>query len=404
MTPALIVLGAGEEQVVLFREARRRGLPTIAVDMRADRPGIALADRFLQLSTTDHQAIAEALAGEEIAGVVSTAADTCLDSWHHLSEHFATPWRYPASAASVSMDKSAFHALAASVGVPVYRWAQSHDLAHLATTAAGFGLPLVVKPTDASGCRGVLRVDDLSELDAALHNAAVNSPSGQVIVEELVRGKDYTVNVFLAGGELALALITEKHIVPGPRFLIGGHVAPADLDPGVETALLADAHALCLAMGLTDGPANFDVIVAPDGTRYILEVGARMSGNGFPRLAHAVAGVDCVEALVSLAIGEPVELRRDRSEVARLHVLTSPLEEPGELVSVGDLSEVAKLPGVSDVDVFAAPGDVVQPFTEAGRKLGWLVVHAPTRAELEENLNGALEVLDLVVAPATVPV
>ncbi|GAA3065140.1 ATP-grasp domain-containing protein [Actinokineospora globicatena] len=402
MTPALLVLGAGEEQVVLYREARRRGLPTIAVDMRADRPGIALADRFLKLSTTDHEAIAEALVGQEIAGVVSTAADTCLESWHRLSEHFATPWRYPASAAAVSMDKSAFHALAASVGVPVYQWAQSHDLADLATSASGFGLPVVVKPTDASGCRGVLRVDEPSELDAALHNAAVNSPSGQVIVEKLLLGKDYTVNTFLHRGELAFALITEKHIVPGPRFLIGGHVAPADLDPVVEKALLADAHALCLAMGLTDGPANFDVIVADDGTRYVLEVGARMSGNGFPRLAHAVAGVDCVQALVSLAIGEPVELASDRSEVARLQVLTSPLEVEGELQSVGDLTAVRALPGVSDADVFATPGDVVLPFTEAGRKLGWLVVHAPTRAELDEVLATATTALNLVVTPATV--
>ncbi|GLW89267.1 ATP-grasp domain-containing protein [Actinokineospora globicatena] len=402
MTPALLVLGAGEEQVVLYREARRRGLPTIAVDMRADRPGIALADRFLKLSTTDHEAIAEALVGQEIAGVVSTAADTCLESWHRLSEHFGTPWRYPASAAAVSMDKSAFHALAASVGVPVYQWAQSHDLADLATSASGFGLPVVVKPTDASGCRGVLRVDEPSELDAALHNAAVNSPSGQVIVEKLLLGKDYTVNTFLHRGELAFALITEKHIVPGPRFLIGGHVAPADLDPVVEKALLADAHALCLAMGLTDGPANFDVIVADDGTRYVLEVGARMSGNGFPRLAHAVAGVDCVQALVSLAIGEPVELASDRSEVARLQVLTSPLEVEGELQSVGDLTAVRALPGVSDADVFATPGDVVLPFTEAGRKLGWLVVHAPTRAELDEVLATATTALNLVVTPATV--
>ncbi|WP_026422028.1 ATP-grasp domain-containing protein [Actinokineospora inagensis] len=404
MSPSLLVLGAGEEQVVLYREARRRGLRTIAVDMRADRPGIELADRFLQLSTTDHTAIIDALAGEDISGVVSTAADTCLESWYHLSRHFDTPWQFPELAAAVSMDKSAFHALASSVGVPVYRWAQSHELSDLAAAAKGFGLPLVVKPTDASGCRGVLRVDELSELDAALHNAAVNSPSGQVIVEELLQGTDYTVNVFIRNGDLAFALITEKQIVPGPRFLIGGHTAPAALDPATETALLADAHTLCLAMGLTDGPANFDVIVAADGTRYILEVGARMSGNGFPRLAHAVAGVDCVQALVDLAIGTPFTLTPTHSAQAHLHVITSPLPVPGELTSHAPLAAIRALPGVTDADLFAAPGDLVHPFTEAGRKLGWLVVHAPTRPALAVALTNALAALDLQVTPAIVPV
>ncbi|WP_018684940.1 ATP-grasp domain-containing protein [Actinokineospora enzanensis] len=404
MTPVLVVLGAGEEQVVLYQEARRRGMPTVAVDMRSDRPGIPLADEFLSMSTTDHEGIAAALAGRAVAGVVSTAADTCLASWHRLSAHFGTPWVYPERAAEVSMDKSAFHALAASVGVPTYRWAQSEDLARLSEVARGFGGPLVVKPTDASGCRGVLRVDSPSELDAALRNAAGHSPSNQVIVEELLSGQDYTVNVFLRNGNMALALVTEKDILPGPRFLIGGHTAPADLDPGVESALIADAHTLCLAMGLTDGPANFDVIIAADGTRYFLEVGARMSGNGFPRLAHAVAGVDCVRALVDLTVGVPFTLRAVHARYARLQVLASPLPVPGELASIGDLAAVRAMPQVSEVDVFARPGDIVQPFTEAGRKLGWLVVTADTHDGLPAALASAVAALDIRVAPAEVVV
>ncbi|GLZ38879.1 ATP-grasp domain-containing protein [Actinokineospora sp. NBRC 105648] len=402
--PVLVVLGAGEEQVVLYREARRRGLRTVAVDMRSDRPGIPLADEFLLLSTTDAPAIASALDGRDVAGVVSTAADTCLASWHELSVHFGTPWTYPATAAAVSMDKSAFHDLAASVGVPTYRWAQSDDLVSLTESARGMRFPLVVKPTDASGCRGVLRVDSMSTLDHALANAAASSPRGQVIIEEYLAGEDYTVNVFVRAGELALSVITEKNIAPGPRFLIAGHTAPADLPADVEAALLDDALRLCLAMGLTDGPANFDVIITPDGTRYTLEVGARMSGNGFPQLARAMAGVDCVRALVDLAVGEPFSVRPEHSRVARLHVLTSPLDVPAELVSLGDLAEVAALPVVDAVDVFAAPGDIVQPFTEAGRKLGWVVVSVADRADLPAALETALSAVDIRLEPAAVSV
>ncbi|PWW51948.1 glycosyltransferase [Actinokineospora spheciospongiae] len=402
--PVLVVLGAGEEQVVLYREARRRGLRTVAVDMRADRPGIALADEFLPLSTTDHDAIAAALAGRPVAGVVSTAADTCLESWQVLSERFATPWRYPAAAVAASMDKSAFHRLAAAAGVATYRWAQSDDLAELAATVADFRFPVVVKPTDASGCRGVLRVDGRADLGPALANAAVFSPSGQVIVEEFLAGRNFTVNVFLRGGAVGWSLITEKRIDPGPRFLILGHQAPAVLDPAVERALLDEAAALCAAMDLPDGPANFDVVLSPDGTRYVLEVGARLSGNGLPGLAAAVSGVDIVGALLDLVLGEPFGFDPAPPRPTLLHVLTSPLDVPGEVVAVGDLDAVRALPAVAGVDLFVGPGDRVLPFTEAGRKLGWLVVSADEPAGLDAALAGALAALDLVVAPVPEPV
>lgn len=395
MTGALLVLGAGEEQVALYREARRRDLPTIAVDVRADRPGVPLADEFLHLSTTDHQAIADALAGRTIAGVVSTAADTCLESWHRLSVHFGTPWTYPAAAAAVSMDKSRFHRVAAAAGIPTYRWRQSGDLDELA--AAGLRLPVVVKPTDASGCRGIRRVDRRGELMPALEYAREHSPARQVIVEEFVAGADYTLNVFLRHGEVALSVITEKQILPGRGFLIGGNIAPARLTGDVEARLLDDARRLCAAFDLSDGPASIDVIVAADGTRYFLEVGARMSGNGFPQLAYAVTGVDVVAACVDLAVGDPVRLRARHRRAAQLRVLASPLDVPGTLRATPAADDVRALPGVEWVEVFAAPGDVVLPFTEAGRKLGWLVVSADEHPQLTPLLDAATRALRLTV-------
>ena len=398
---ALIVLGAGEEQVAIFREARRRGLPTIAVDMRADRPGVALADEFLLISTHDHDAIAAVLTerGTQVAGVVSTAADTCLESWHRLSKYFGTPWLYPAEAAAVSMDKAEFHRIAASAGIPTYRWAQSDDLDALHETVSGFRFPVVVKPTDASGGRGVRGVTDPAELRAAIEQAAGLSKVGQVIAEEFLAGVNYTVNVFMVDGAIAMSVITEKQIIPGPSFLIGGHTAPSGLPEETERALLDDARTLCLAFDLTDGPANFDVILAPDGTRFVLEVGARMSGNGFPQLVQALAGVDWVAALVDLAVGEPVRLDPTHWRPSRLQVLTSPLEVPGELVAADGLAEVAAMASVAAVDVFVEPGDQVLPFTEAGRKLGWIVVGADEREHLPSVLDEAVRALRIMVDP-----
>jgi biotin carboxylase len=397
MTGSLLVLGAGEEQVALYREARRRGLHTIAVDMRADRPGIPLADEFLHLSTMDHEAIGEALDGRDLAGVVSTAADTCLETWHRIAKRFTTPWRLSATAARVSMDKSEFHRVAAATGIPTYRWCQSDRLDELAMIAAGFKLPVVVKPTDASGGRGVRIVDSRDDLDVALKYAAEHSPTRQVIAEEFLVGVDYTVNVFMLAGEVAFSVISEKQILPGQGFLIGGNIAPARLSAAVEDALLSDARRLCAAFDYPDGPANFDVIVSHDHTRYFLEVGARMSGNGFPQLAMATSGVDVVAACVDLAVGAPVRLPQHRRRPAWLQVLKSPVDTQAVLAAAVDTTEVEAMPGVEWVEVFPKAGDAVLPFTEAGRKLGWLVVSADDHDQLAPILEAATRALRITV-------
>jgi biotin carboxylase len=262
--------------------------------------------------------------------------------------------------------------------------------------------PLVVKPTDAGGSRDVTQVHGPDELGEAFAFAAAHSPSGQVVVEKFLDGVNLTVNVFMAGGEIAFSVITEKEVRPGSNFLIGGHIAPARLSPARESALLDDASRLCAAFDLTDGPANFDVVVSADGHAYFLEAGARMSGNGFPQLVQAFSGVNCVAALVDLVTGLPVRLAPSRWQPTRLWVLASPLAVPGELIAVEGLDTVAQMPGVASVDVFAQPDDVVQPFTEAGRKLGWIVVTARNHAQLESILDSAVRALGITVGRTAV--
>jgi hypothetical protein len=121
-------------------------------------------------------------------------------------------------------------------------------------------------------------------------------------------------------------------------------------------------------------------------------------------LMRAATGVDCAAALVDLVTGVPVRVaaaRRHRP--ARLQLLASPLDVPGELRDVAGLAEVAATPGVAAVDVFASPGDLVRPHTESGHKLGWLVVTADRVEQLPAVLRRARRRLRITVAPMPMP-
>jgi biotin carboxylase len=396
---ALLVLGAGEDQLPVYVEAKRRGLRTIAVDSLTDRPALRYADEHLHISTRDHTAIAAAIGRRRLAGVVSAASDASLETWHELSNQYRVPFRYPRTAAIASIDKIAFHALAEAAGVAAYRWRQHTDPRALVELTPEVGFPLVAKPADSSGSKGVTLVRRPADLPAALDYAAQFTMSGTLVIEEFLAGRNLTVDVFMRGGEAAFAGITEKRILPGVHFVIGGHTCPAPIDGELHQRLAGLATRLCRAVGLDDGPANFDVIVAGDGKVRVLEVNARLCGNAFPLLMREVYGVDTVAALTSLALGEPFELTPTRRRAGIIHVLASPLDVDGVLTGISGLAEVRAIPGVARCEVYAEPGTAVRPFVQSGLKFGYLLVTGPDVSAAESTLAQALRTLRIDVMP-----
>jgi biotin carboxylase len=396
----VLILGASEDQLPVYVEARRRGYRTIAVDWWTDRPALPHADEHLQLSTRDHSGIAAALGDRALTGVIAAASDVSLESWHELSVRYGTPYRYPLSAARASIDKAAFHAMAESAGVTGYRWRTHTDRKQLLALADDLGFPLVAKPVDSSGSKGVTLVTRPEQLPAALDYAAGYTVTGELIVEEYLPGRNLTVDVFLRDGHLEFTGITEKRVVPGPHFIIGGHTCPAPIDDEVRGRLAETAARLCRAIGLTDGPANFDVILGRDGSIRVLEANARLCGNAFPLLMREVYGVDTVAALVSMALGEPFDLTPTRAGAGIIHVLASPLSVDGVLAEVAGLDEVRALPGVARCEVYQRPGAIVHPFTQAGHKFGYLLVTGPDVAAAEATLATALQLLRIRIRAA----
>jgi biotin carboxylase len=396
---ALIVLGAAEEQMPLYQEARRRGIPVIAVDMRADRPALAFADAFVRVSTRDTDAIVDALGDVRPAGIVGGASDAALASWHALSLRYGTPYVYPESALAAG-DKATFHGIAASCGMAGYGFAASDDPDEVIAEAAGLRFPLVVKPADGSGSKGVVRVARSDDLPAAVAYARTFAASRAVIAEEFVQGRPLAIEIFMRDGRAQFTCVQDKEFV-GASFVIGRLLCPARLSSATRDRLAATAERLCLALGIADGPANFDIVLGADGRERVIEANARLGGDGVPRLLTAAHGVDNVRALVALALGEPfdVHLTPTRAEHAALELIGSPLDTDGELVTFEGVAEARGVPGIIDLELFARPGDLVRPHDQSGHKIGVLVAAGPSAEDASVSLDTARTLLQPIIRP-----
>ncbi|MET8990886.1 ATP-grasp domain-containing protein [Nonomuraea wenchangensis] len=361
----LVILGGSDGTVSAFRAARRLGLATICVDMRQDAPGVAEADEFLHISTRDVPAVAAALRDRDgLAGLLAPGSDINLPSLVELARLLGLPCGLTDATLRASTDKLYFREVCERLGLPGPR-----HCAGDADPGLRPPLPVIVKPVDSGSSRGITICREPGELPAAIAHAKEVSPSGRAVIEELLTGEDLCAEAMLQDGRIALLGLSRRVTAPPAVVAVGHDMAPAD--DVLEKEVVRQLERVCGDLGYRDGPLNVDLFV--DGGRVTLvEMGARIGGNGLGEALGLMHGVDTVEATVRLAIGERPGLTPARRVPAFVRVLRAPAE--GTLVSIDGLES---LPDGAEVVVVAKPGDHVVPYTECRAKLGYVVDREP---------------------------
>jgi biotin carboxylase len=387
----IIVLGGGEDQIPAYREARRLGYRVIGVDQRPDALGAAEADRFLCMTSRDPAAIAAVLGSIDVAAVISPASDAAQESVAELSRIYGTAHQPSPDALRCSVDKGFFRSVVARLGLPTCEYVQDGSAEALLAAAARLRYPLIVKPADSSGSKGITAIGTAADLQNAIEHAWKYSFSHQVIIEEIVSGRHCSAECFFVDGELGFMAVTDRTITGPPEMISLAHMVPADLDPSTHARLQEAIILLCAEVGHERGPVNVDFVLTPGGDIHFIEMGARLGGNGMPLMVWHAFGLNTVEAAIRLALGEPLEITTPYRRTAMLQILTA--EVDGVLRAVVGMDALRQIPEVVDVQVFKSPGDRVHAYKQAAHKLGYLIVVADTREALQRVRDTALDTL-----------
>jgi biotin carboxylase len=375
----ILVLGGADGSLGTIRTARAMGLHTICADARADAPGTAAADELLNVSTLDVPALVAGLHGIDVDAVVSPASDVNLPSQFALARLLGLPHGLSAAAVRASVDKGFFRAVCDGLGLPGPQWCQG-----ALTPAVQLPYPLMVKPSDSSGSRGIGRVDHPAALAAAVGAALAYSRSGLVIAEEFLDGRHFTAEAIVVDGRVAVAGVTERRLTEPPHFVTVEHWMPA---ADVADAVPAMLDRLCAALGYRWGALNVDLLLTGDGRLVPVEWGARLGGNGVAELLGLAYGVDATETYARMALGERVAPVPRYAKHAAFRVLSAPVA--GKLVGVDGVEAARAVPGIADLVLAASPGDAVVPYTRAGAKLGYLLACADDRSRVAVALDAA---------------
>lgn len=391
---SILMLGGSRQQVVAIRKAKELGFRTVLCDYLPDNPGQFVADVFYQESTTDREKMLEVARKENVSGVLAYSSDPASPTAGYVAEVMGLPSN-PLKAIETMSEKHLFREFLKQAGLPCPRTASFSVAAapeEIASLVDDFSFPLVVKPTDSSGSKGVSVLDDLTDLGAAIAYASEFSRNGVLICEEYIRkGFPHVVggDIFVLDGKVEfwglMSCLRDENL--GGLVPVGKKI-PSGLPTGADSAVKDVLQGLVSALGIRFGELNVEVIVSEDGVPYVLELGSRAGGNMIPVQLSDASGCDLVAANVLCAMGEhPGNIAWDSSEcdgAFATYVLHSGID--------GTFCEIEKSDAICQhvyrEVIYKEPGNSVEAFDGANKALGIEFLRFADKAEMDYILGG----------------
>ena len=401
----VLFVGAGRHQRRAILRAKELGLRVVGVDRNPDALGLKESDVAEPVDFSDVPAVIEVARRHGVEGVVAVSADRAVPVAAAVAEALGLPGIGTETAHAMT-HKVAMRRVFADAGVPQPRFAAARTLADARAAAETVGFPSVLKPADSGGQRGIFRLDSMDDLDAHLHAAIAESPTGEAIVEGFHDGLELNGLAVARNGDVTPLTLSDRLRPPGIGFGVGWiHVYP----PTISDELVARAEEVVVhavhALGLENGIAFPQLLVSEEGDVRVIEVAARIPGGQMADLAHHAVGVDLVEIALRTALGEdvPDELALPRfSQPLAIRFLTA---EPGPLptgkvVSFGGLDKMLAFPGVVQADIFLTEGETIRPVRLDGDRRGYVIAVGDTNLEALERAEAAARLVDIEVEPA----
>jgi len=390
MKRTLFIVGGGYFQSFAAREAMEMGLRVIVSDQNPSAPAMQYADIPLLLSTRDEEGhIREAKKINEetkIDGAMTIGTDVSR-TVAKITNALGLPGVSYETAARAS-DKILMRETLKKNGVPVPKFLGAANEEEAKNAAADIGYPLVLKPTDSMGARGVVYVNSEEELTKAFSEAREYSSEARVIIEEYMEGPEFSIDALVHKGKIYWAGLANRIIQNPPHFVEEGHIIPGKFSSSLEKEIYDVMKQAIEAVGIRNGAAKGDIKQTSEGIK-IGEIAARLSG-GFmsTHTTPAAFGINPVRAAIRIAIGEdPGPLRPLRNLVAYEHAF---FPKPGKIRKILGIEEVKSLPGFVDIIILRGPGEMaVQPRNNV-EKAGNVIVTGSTREEAEARMSDIL--------------
>lgn len=367
----IAIIGASYLQEPLISKAKEMGIETHVFAWATNDIGEKIADYFYPISIVDKYDILEKCVEIGIDGICSIASDLATITVNYIAEKM--------NLVGNGMNSALMATNKHLMRETFYENKDPSPLSIMVENKDEFDsslkYPVIVKPIDRSGSRGIYKLYDESELEEAIEKSKAQGFIKKVLIEEFVEGDEYSVECISFEGRHKFLALTKKYTTGAPHFIERGHLVPAEIEfELIEKIKEVIFHALD-SLKVKYGASHSEIKIDDEGNIQIIEIGARMGGDFIgSTLVELSTGIDFTKAVIDVALGKPPHLEKSCNNVAGVRFVFS-----DEDINVYKIIKERNPEIIIKSDV---PDKITGEVTDSSTRLGYYIMKAEKLEEI----------------------
>jgi biotin carboxylase len=397
MQKKILFLGGSLFQIPPIKYAKEQGYYVITCDYLPDNPGHKIADEFHNVSTTDKDAVLELAKQLKIDGIVAYASDPAAPTQAYVANKLGLPSN-PYESVEILSRKDLFREFLEKHNFLVPKSNSFYDLKDAKEWIDKLTFPIIVKPVDSSGSKGVTKVENKEDIQKAFTYALSFSREKKVVLEEFFVRDGYQVagDGFIVNGKLVFRCWANEHFdtLCNPLVPIGESF-PSIMNNYTLEQAHSETQRLLDLLGMNMGALNFDFHYNKNGDFSFLELGPRNGGNLIPEVIKYATGVDLIKYTVDSALGfDCSDLKMENTKGYYSSYMLHALQD-GKVKEIWYSNEIRN--NILEENIFVKKGDMVNKFDGSNHTLGTMIMKFESQDEMLEKMDNMEKYLKVIV-------
>ncbi len=385
----LLLLGGSRYILPVIEASKKLGIYTITCDYLPNNIAHKYSDEYCNVSIVDKDAVLEKAKELKIDGIMSFACDPGVVTAAYVAEKMGLPHSGSYESVSILQNKGKFRKFLAQNGfnVPVARGYKNIEDA--LTDVDIFNWPVIVKPTDSAGSKGVTRVDDRKNLKESIEYALSFSIGKEFIIEDFIEKKGFSSDTdsFSVDGKLKFVSFSSQRFDEKAEnpYTPAAYSWPSSISKENQEYLTDEIQRLLTLLDMKTSIYNIEVREATNGKAYIMELSPRGGGNRLAECLRYATGVDLITNAVRAAVGMPIESIEQKPYNGCWAEIILHSDNCGCFENLYISEEIKK--NIVETDLWVANGDMIEGFSAANAAIGTVVLKFDSEEELETVMN-----------------
>ncbi len=352
----LLILGGIDLSGQIIQKAQAMGVEVLVTDYLPDSPGKRIADKSFMVSATDVDAVVALIKQEKVDGVLTGFVDILLPYYQEICEKANLPCYISGNQVEYTTDKFKFKSLCRQFDIPVVEEYKISDF-------ESFVYPILIKPIDNSGARGVTICKTADEYQSKLENALSFSERKEVLVERYMQGKEATIFYVVDDGDVRLSAVSDRHtafFADGVIPLPNAYIFPSKYSEQYKATIDEKVKRMFNHIGIKNGVIFIQSFVE-DSNFVFYEMGFRLTGSLEYHVVEAIEGYNSLEMMINFALTGKMQ---DKASIGRVENSVGCnitfLAFPGKISKIGGEQEVRALSEVVDIVFACKEGDEIE--------------------------------------------